>query len=255
MPTPSQQTAIDWARRFVDNGVGRVFFNINPANFLNDLQDRIEHPEKINQQKAAVCGPATFLYGMALKGPLRYSMFACNLFMFGSARLGKLKIVASDDVRGAAPLHLMSAADWVTLASLRLDRNWFFKDPSNLKSCLSGVTLPQSLAKWFRKAGYRTSNSTNLLATKSWTNWQRACNRFTNGEIVCLFINANMLKEHPSTISTTPNHWVGLKLVRTVRNPVDVKVFTYGISQQLYFATAREHLFKRHYYGYVSASI
>lgn len=257
MPTPNQQTAIDWARRFVDNGVGRVFFNINPANFLNDLQNRIEHPEGINQQHAAVCGPATFLYGMALKGPLRYSMFACNLFMLGSARLGNLNIVASADVRGAAPLHGISAADWVTLASLRIDRNWFFKDPSNLNQTFwTGVTWPGDLAKWFSKAGYHSTNRANLLLTKGWTNWQRACNRFTNGEIVCLFINTNMLYAHlQNTKSTTPNHWVGLANVRTQRNPVDVDIFTYGGVQRVLFTNVNEGNFKRHYYGYVSASI
>lgn len=253
-PTPNQQTAIDWARRRVGNGEGRVFFNIDPRDFLNDLVVRIINPEAIHQQDAAVCGPATFLYGLARNGPLRYAMFACNLYMSGSARLGNLDIVARDNVKNAAPLHGTSPADWVTLASLRLAYNWFFTDPNNLnKTFFTGLTWPVTLTKWLGKAGYNATNRANLTITKGWTNWKRACERHNNGEIVCMFINTNML--YPSlrrTKSSTPNHWIGLANIRS-QKPPDVDVFTWGGVRPLTFAAAEERNFKRHYYGYVSA--
>jgi hypothetical protein len=184
-------------------------------------------------------------------------MFACKLFMSGSASLGKLNVVAPDNVKGTAPLHGISPADWVTLASLRLDRNWFFTDPNNLDETFwTGVTWPASLTRWLSKAGYDATNRANLMVTKGWTNWQRACNRFANGEIVCLFVNINMLSASAavrSTKSSTPNHWIGLANIRSQRDPVDVDVFTWGGVQPVRFVKGEERNFKRHYYGYVSA--
>jgi hypothetical protein len=253
----SKQFAIDWARQFVGNGDGRVFFRIDANDFLNELEARINNPKKIFQADAAVCGPATFLYGLARHRPFGYAHFACWLFMRGSARLGNLNIVAPDNVKNTAALHGMGAADWVTLASLRLARNWVFTEPQNLnKVFFTGVTWPASLTWWLSKAGYNATNRANLTITKGWTNWQRACRRHNNGEIVCMFINTNMLSSSLAvrgTKSSTPNHWIGLANIISERKPVNVEVFTWGDLRTFTFTAAEERNFKRHYYGYVSA--
>jgi hypothetical protein len=252
--TALQQTAIDWAKTFVGSGVGRAFFHIQPKPFLKDLEARIDEPKKISQKGAAVCGPATFLYGLARHRPLGYAIFACRLYMLGSARLGNLNIVASDKVKNVLALHGMGAADWVNLASLRLTRNWFFTEPQNLnKTFFTGVTWPIALTWWLSQAGYNATNRANLTITKGWTNWQRACRRHNSGEIVCMFINANML-DSPGTKSSTPNHWIGLANIYSERDPVNIDVFTYGGLQNLCFSRSERRNFKRHYYGFVSAA-
>lgn len=252
--TVAQQEAIDRARAYIVPR-GRVFFNILPNVFLTDLVSRIEHPETIDQRNAAVCGPAAFLRGLAVKDPVRYANFACKLYVLGSAKLGDLTIVASEKVKNAhiGHRHNISPADWVTLASLRLSRNWFYKNPDKLnETFLTGVTWPAALADWFSQMGYDSTNRANLYMTKGFTNWGRACVRFGNGEIVCLFINTNMI-DQPTVKSKTPNHWVGLSNVIS-NDPPKFEIFTWGGLRTITFTAMNKNNFTMNYYGYVSAT-
>ena len=107
------------------------------------------------------------MYGLVRSHPEQYAAFACHLFMFGAARLNDLVIKAPESVKGAA-LHTlgMSAADWVTLASLRRSKNWMWRDLSTLRA---GLTWPLALKKWFNQAGFEAHSHTSLLSAQTGT--------------------------------------------------------------------------------------
>ena len=245
------------AKKYVDKRVKgtAVFFHITAKEFIASLKKRIDNPGQINQKKANVCGPAAFLYGLALKTPMRYAKFACDLYLLGSGDLGTMVITAPTDVKNAQSTERlgMDPVDWITLASLRRSRNWIWKDLSSFKG---GMTWPLSLKKWFEWAGLTdVVNDTSLLAPQTWTSWGNACDELDkHNAIVCLLVNGKVLLTTKLDASPwTGNHWICLAQVVTARNPVDVWVFTWGGYLQVKFDKAKEEDFRKHFFGYVSA--
>jgi hypothetical protein len=117
---------------------------------------------------------------------------------------------------------------------------------------------------WVKQAGFQSTNKTSLLSAEGWDNWAEACRRCSNDEMVCMWMHTNMFKKSRvfsamfqqarcANRSYYPDHWVGLVRVRSVRNPVDVDLFSWGTTGVLKYEQADEANFIRHYYGFVSA--
>jgi len=265
MATPQQEQALEWVRIKRKRGLGSRFHNIAEGDFYDQLCERIEAPDLIDQQRTYTCGPATFIRGIAKKRPLLYAQFACKMFVFGEAAIGDFKIKATEEVltvRNDSDAMLdMGAADWVVLASIRISKNFVLKD---IGTMAGGATFAVNINYWFKQAGFKSVNKTNLLRPKSWENWEEACRRCRDDEMVCMWMNTNMF-EHSSEFSASfpsarcadrswyPDHWVGLIGVRSSRNPVDVDLFSWGQQGKLVFVQADETNFIRHHYGFVAA--
>src|SRR5262249_43790847 len=188
MPTPMQEQAIKWVRAKESSGHGTRFHQLPPGPFYQEVVDRIENPELINQEETYTCGPATFVYGLARKRPLVYAKFTCNLYAFGWATINQFKIVAPEDVltvqNNTVDRLGMCSADWVALASLRRSKNWVLTDIGTLAG---GATVAMSLEFWFKEAGFRdVVNDTNFFTAKGWDNWAEACRLCNNDHIVCV---------------------------------------------------------------------
>jgi hypothetical protein len=266
MPTPMQDQAIKWVEVKSRSHHGTRFHQLPPADFYAEVIDRIKDPEVINQNQTYTCGPAAMLYGLARKRPLQYAKFVCNLYAFGEAALNDYKIVAPDDVLAVRntpdAMRDMCSADWVALASMRCAKNWVFSDIGTLRG---GATFAGSLETWFTEAGFRdVANDTSFVSARGWDNWAEACRRCNNDGIVCVWMHTNMFDKSatfkamfPQADCTNrswyPDHWVGLHEVISVRNPVKVKLFSWGTTGTVKYPQADEDNFIRHYYGHVSA--
>jgi len=261
-----QKEALDWVNKKEQKRDNPRFHNFPEATFYQEVRDRINNPERISQQQTYTCGPAAMLYGLAKKQPQVYAKFVCNLYAFGEATIGHMRIVAPTDVLATQDnddaRQGMRSADWVAVASLRRSKNWVFTDLSTLRG---GGTFAYTLRSWFEEAGFTAVNDTTLVTASTWENWTDACTRCNNGEIVCIWMHSNMLEKAPdlnkwidyagvaSNRSIFPNHWVGLAEVKSIRNPVKVVFFSWGHLGTLEFSQAEEANFIRHYYGFVSA--
>ena len=104
----------------------QAFTQMDKAIVAAQLKERIEQPWMIQQGSAGLCAPAGFSYETALHQPFVYAQAVANLFNYGKAEIGKLKIKPCSDLRTAQCPTNTPQADWILLASIRDQLNWFF---------------------------------------------------------------------------------------------------------------------------------
>jgi len=206
-------SAQDDAKALVDSFSGRtgpgVWLHIDRADLAQGLRARIDNPDLIKQGQASLCGPADFFHDLAIDDPVTYARAAIELYETGATYVGRQKIRPRDDLKAhLIPPHAdIDPADWILCASLRDSDNWWWHYNSEAKE-IAGITMPHSMADWFRKAGYtEVVNDTNIYACKDLANAKAASGLFTRGYKVSLFINGDMLtadtQNDPSVI---PSH-------------------------------------------------
>jgi len=123
--------------------------------------------------------------------------------------LGRRSRRATRRPTGQVPDRTSRMADWVALASLRDGGNAVL-DYDSPAVQLGGITLPSSLASWFRAANFaQVENRTNLFFDSDIQTLIQAGARFSSGATVCLFIGANLLSGREGG-TAIPDHWVVL---------------------------------------------
>ena len=221
MPSP-RATALTSIAEFEANMERGAFVNIREQDIARGLRQRLATPGTVRQGTASLCGPSVLMYWLIRKKPDVYVRYVLDLYRTGQGSIGRLTVRPGADcrryavrripARGRIPAHWeIPPVDWVACASLRDSENDFFDyDSPSVET--GGITMPEDLRDWFRKAGFGTTrNDTNTFFTKGQSELERASSLFLQNHCVCLFINANMLDEDSHTSgSMTPNHWVGL---------------------------------------------
>ncbi len=239
-----------------------AFSKIDRLDFRLTLDARRANPGTINQSKASLCGPASLMYSLACDKSNVYAQYATDLFETGKANLGKLRVTPGADCRNYNPFGKISAADWVTLASLRDSENAFF-DYDEADDELAGITLPGQLADWFESVGYsEVSNETNLYFTKGEDDFREAADLLSRGYRVCLFVDLNGVdtanRRGPlRQVFTTANHWVVLKSVSLLSSSaLKFTIYTWGNDTHAVpkaGSTMSMDHWLQNFYGYVAA--
>ena len=223
-----------------------------------DIIKRIADPGLIRQGTASLCGPSALLFSLAMHNPTRYVNFATDLFDKGTAKMGKLVIRPGSDCRNyKPPTGKIAPVDWMTAASLRDSENWFF-DYDSVKKEFAGITLPDELASWFKKAGFRNVKEvTNVYFNKGRGTLDDVKRLHQRGYRICLFIGANMLDARKQTKgTTTADHWVVLTDLISTTGNVKLDVFTWGhghFKVPSGSAALSESDFYSNFYGYVAS--
>jgi hypothetical protein len=205
-------SAIAQIQKFAARSGGAAFPNLGLSRqlFAQALMDRVNSPTMLDQGSTSLCGPAVFLYNVLKRYPDDFAKYVIDLYEKGTAKIGTLEVKPGADCRNYRPVaDDVAAVDWVALASLRDGCNALldYQSPSNEAA---GITLPASLASWFRAANFRqVENRTNLFFDSDLSTVVKASNLFSAGAVVCLLIGGNLLTGRPGG-STIPDHWVCL---------------------------------------------
>ena len=233
-----------------------AFSLIERTEVAQGLSTRIQRPGQISQRSSSLCGPASLLFSVARTRPNEYAQFVVDLADKGDAKLGKLRIEPGQDLKRHLPAKgSIDPSDWIALASIRDSENWFF-DYQSASDQVAGITIPSSLASWYKKAGYTDiRNETNLYFIKDEANANMASTLYRKGFKVALFISANMLDtKSKTTSSTTPDHWVVLTSKIKIGANVSFTVYTWGDPRRRVPQTGSlsKKDFLNNYYGYVA---
>ncbi len=235
---------------------GGVFLNIARNDVVAGLRTRVEDPTTLNQSASSLCGPAALLFCLLNDHPDIYAQYIVDLYTTGRGKLGTLIVGPSIACRLYKPGNKIAAVDWIGLASLRDSENSAL-DYGSVEDTTAGITMPHSLAAWFRAIGYQdVHNKTNVFFTKGRSDIDDCDTLQTHGRWVSLFINDNMLEAHSDqSRSFSPNHWVVLKSGAVVqKDALQISVFTWGDIQQVPLGRPLPvKYFCRNFYGYVSA--
>jgi len=263
--------AQDEARKLVDEFAARtrsgggLWLHIKRADLAAGLRARVENPDLISSGGTSLCGPAAFAHDLAIDDPVSYVKAAIDLWEAGSAVIGTQSIRPKKDLKyyKLPPTKNINPADWILLASMRDTDNWFF-DYQEEGDDLAAITMPHTMEKWFKQAGYtEVLNDTNTVVCKDLANARKASSLFSKGYKVCLFINADMLyAEKHNNASLIPDHWVGLYTAMTISgiaedpaSKVTFKVYTWGGAQSVPESgdLSIKH-FLSNYYGYIACT-
>ena len=119
----------------------------------------------ITRQACRTRDDASTRAGEALRRePEDFARYVIDLYETGRAKIGSLEVKPGADCRNYRVVaDDVAAVDWVALASLRDGGNALldYQSPSNEAA---GITLPGTLASWFRAGDFRpVENKTNLF--------------------------------------------------------------------------------------------
>lgn len=249
----------DSAKRKLDEFESRTdagkWPHLSRAQIASDLRARIDNPDKIDQNQTSLCGASSFFHELAIDDPEKYAQTAIDLFEKGQASINNLILKPSSDLMNyKLDAKDITQGDWILAASLRDSGNWFM-DYQSTGDDASAITIPSTMAKWFREAGYQdVRNETNLIICKDWDNAKEASQLKRHGYHVCLFINSNLL-ENPTQPSVIPDHWIVLlstiKLVNV--DCCEFTCFSWGENRPVpKTGKLRIKHFEWNYYGYVA---
>jgi hypothetical protein len=246
------KTAQEWLTE-LSSGTTQAFPNIQRADMLTGLKERIATPKKISQANTSLCGAASLMYCLAALKDAVYAQYVVELYQTGTGKLGGLTIKPGTDCKKYKPSTAkgIHPADWVALASLRDSENDVFDyaEPSNEAG---GITMPGDLLDWFISSGFsKGANYTNLVFTKDEKTIKDLTDKYVQGHSICLFINANLLL-HPDKSSAIPDHWIVPTSPATIADgKISVNVFSWGDIQKVELSVAT---FCKNFYGYISSS-
>jgi hypothetical protein len=258
---PAEAFRINYALSLVDafepGGHEKGFARIARQDVVDGLRIRINDPSKVHQSAASLCGPAAFFYCVLEEMPHLYTQYVIDLYRTGEARIGDLHVKPSAGCRAyPSPPDKIHPVDWIALASLRDSENSLL-DYSSANDTAAGITMPHTLAGWFKKLKWRAvNNDTNVYFLKGRSEVDDCVRNFPHARI-CLFINMHMLNPlkfaHRSFFA---NHWVVMtKNMIVQNNTVKFGVYTWGSLLDIP-RTGSYPLdgFYRNFYGYVSTT-
>ncbi|PLR53807.1 hypothetical protein [Chimaeribacter arupi] len=201
------------------------------------IDERFNQFDFPDQLSASVCGPAAFFYCLQKDRPDVYAQAARELWRYGKTKIADLLISPSEGCRHPAGtfysdncMPKIAGIDWITLAGLRDSENVVFSFDT-LDSPVAGVTLWQTLTKWFEKSGYEKIFS-NVGITQAGTQGIRELNEFVQkGYTVVTLINDGLLKRGGSTL-TIPTHWIVWEgpVTQDSNGYVSLNLFSWGES-------------------------
>lgn len=259
---PAEQFRIDYALKLINDFAqtkrhNMGFPEIRQADVVSGLIERVKDPSKQDQASANLCGPAAFLYCLLNEHPDYYVRYVVDLFLTGKARIGALKVEPSLDCRYyKPPAGRIAPVDWIALASLRDSENTTLTF-SSIDDTVAGITMPHSLAKWLREAGFSgVKNDTNLVHNKGRKEVEECAQEIALFRWVFLFINDNLLYVTTQTKrSTFPNHWIVLDSAPQIAgDDVSVSVYSWGkVNPIPPYGRLTVKDFAKNFYGFVSA--
>jgi len=245
--------------------------NINKLDLASGLLARIDNPNAINQSGTPFCGPASLVRSLATSNPDGYAQAAIDLYTRGTARIGNLTVTPGNNMKRASVPANTNVADWIMLGSVRDSSNWFLSAGGWFGSNLAGITIPSTIEKWFKDAGYTdVINDTSLgggdiPVVKSMCA-MRASQKFAAGYNVCMLIDGDLLDHdtQDDIFSLYPDHWVVLNSTITnagttnYSNLASFQVYTWGTGNRQVPETPpgnplTHEKFLGKFYGFVAA--
>ena len=216
---------------------------------LNQMRDRIDDPNLVNQGGVGLCGPAAFLRNLLIDDPVLYALVGRDLYQRAAAHLtrghdnhGGVFLQPDKDLLGyQIPTDAVSKdlvipqADWMILASIRQScRHWFWQHHFYQAKGDEGGTSADQMIDIFKDMGYsKVVNATGRNNAHKWFAAYAAGTYVNAGYHVTMMIDANLLVPLMQYVSNEiPLHWVDLATpIGGTAAALSFKIWTWGYKQ------------------------
>ncbi len=218
MATPNNSTQVQQATLALDNfeksTKAGVWANLDKKTVIADMRSRLADPFQVNQGGQPFCGPASILFELVRKQPLRYVQICQSLFETGSFQAKTRRIDTSPRLRTSRGRLRMAQADWIVLATLRDAENLIFSvDPEapDILRNLAGITKSWEMQGWTREVlGYPKVERTITYIYGEVTALQRAAQIVAAGGVAFALVTTQGLLQGKPPLLPYPDHWVTL---------------------------------------------
>lgn len=194
--------------------------HLDKATIVAEMRSRVDNPYKVDQGQQPFCGPASVLFELIRKHPLRYVQICRQLFEVGCFQAKTRQVEASSRLRNSSKGNLrMGQADWMILATLRESENLIFPVEPNapdLVRGLGGMTKSWEMKGWVREVlGYSQVQYDHTYLWGDLNALAKAANLVAAGGVAFALVTAEgMLGKTTPTRADMPiaypNHWIVL---------------------------------------------
>ena len=222
-----RQQALSALTAFQQSDQPGVWPHLDKGKIVAEMRSRLKNPFTVNQGQQPFCGPASILFELILKFPLRYVEMCRNLYEYGYFHSRARQINASENLRQSSQGNLrMGPADWMVLATLRESENLIFPvEPSapTIVRNLAGMTKSWEMKGWVREIlGYPNVKYRHTYILRDLKALRQAQEVIESGGVAFALITATGLLGKQDAKVTVPNHWV------TIAGNVNIKKGTFG---------------------------
>lgn len=210
-----QRAAIAALNAFRDSPQTGVWPHLDKAEIVSEMRSRLHNPFRVNQGQQPFCGPASILFELIRKFPLRYVTLCQSLYETGSFQTQSRYIQTSEALRHASQGELrMGPTDWMVLATLRESENALFPVEPNAPDIirnLAGMTKFWEMKGWVREIlEYPRVEYFHTYVLRDLTALQKAQAVLAQGGVAFGLITAEGLLSRDKPRLTVPNHWIAL---------------------------------------------
>lgn len=199
---------------FEQSKLAGVWSSLNKQQLVAEMRLRINDPFQVNQGGQPFCGPASILFELIRKQPLRYVQICRSLFETGNFQAQTRQITASQRLRQSQGRLRMGMADWMVLATLRESENLIFPvepDAPDVIRNLAGMTKSWEMKGWVREVlGYRKVKYTHTYIYGEFDAMTETAEIIAKGGVAFALVTAEGLLTNKPPLLPYPSHWITL---------------------------------------------
>jgi len=214
---------------FKASTAGGLWPKIDKAKLIEDIDRKIHHrknpiyPSNLNdpsslpnQKSIGFCGPASILYELIKRDPLRYVDMCRTVYeeakFYGKTRT--LVVDTDEDVlKSKVPNDFQTnQADWMTMAFMRDEENWFWDVDADGNVLANGVTTPWEMKEWIEEIlCYVSSNFEETFFYGELDALDEVRKSVVQkGGVGFLMIKSELIKGEEMSLFPFPEHWIAV---------------------------------------------
>jgi hypothetical protein len=259
---PSVASAI---AEFEKSNAPSVWPNLDKNQVLTEMKMRLLDAFQVNQGQQPFCGPASILFELVRKQPLRYVQICRSLFETGGFQGRTKRIEASDRLRQSRGRLRMGQADWMVLATWRESENLVFPvepEAPEIVRNIAGMTKSWEMKGWaWEVLGYRNVKYTHTYLFGEVDALNEAARIISAGGVAFALITAQGLLGNNPPPLPYPTHWITLLGNISIRKGLWWKHNSDRISMDVYTWGSKRHIdkdegpFEAYFWGIVMGSM
>ncbi|BAZ06348.1 hypothetical protein NIES3974_30090 [Calothrix sp. NIES-3974] len=246
---------------FANSTIPGVWKSVEKTQLIAQMRDRIVNPFQINQGGQPFCGPASIIFELVRKQPLKYIELCRSLFETGTYKTGNIHIQTSPLLRRSQGKLRTQPTDWMVLSALREAENSIFNIEANLPDFvrnLAGITKPWEMETWTKELlGYQKVTYHRTYFSGEFQALQAATKALQNQGVVFPLVTADGFLRAKTPFLALPNHWIvllgnisvqGGEWLDTEPGKINLDVYSWGKQYRIHLP---EEDFGNYFWGVV----
>lgn len=212
--TPLDTTTTQALADFENSTAPSVWASLDKKQVIADIKTRLTDPFQVSQGGQPFCGPASILFELVRKQPLRYIQISRSLLETGGFQGQTRHIEASPRLRSSQGRLRMSQGDWMIIATLRESENLIFPiepDAAEVMRNLSGITKSWEMKGWTREVlGYQNVKYNHTYIYGEFEAMKEVESAIAKGGVAFALITAEGFLSGKQVFLPYPNHWIAI---------------------------------------------